>query len=363
MTALAHPRVRLYDQLRTAHLERAQALEPASIVYRRRRYDFDEDQARGLDLVQAGLARSAALALRGRWTDLEVNEPLDLAALPRTAVVLAASRLGRLLGRPRPTVVTYAIGNLDVFDVRAPRLRSRVRRRAELALARFVWRRIDRVAFGTPGAQEVYARRFGSAADATLIPALPAACDCPPAEKDGARVVFVGALTERKGLPLLLAAWPGIRAANPEATLVVIGKGPLEDAVRRAAAADPSIRLVVDPPRSTIHAELRAARTLVLPSQPRDLWREQVGLPIVEALAHGCRIVTSSETGLAAWLRENGHPVLAPDSPADAWAAAVATTLTGSAESDATRILSALPAEDGRLAADHWLFHRTEAAR
>lgn len=103
----------------------------------------------------------------------------------------------------------------------------------------------------------------------------------------------------------------------------------------------------------------------MLPSQPRDLWREQVGLPIVEALAHGCRIVTSSETGLAAWLRENGHPVLAPDAPADAWAAAVATTLTGDAqaESDATRILSALPAEDGRLAADHWLFQRTEDAR
>ncbi|MGN7797578.1 glycosyltransferase family 4 protein [Leifsonia sp. 22587] len=363
MSALLHPRVRLYDQVRTAHLERAHALEPASIVYRRRRYDFDQQQAAGLDLVQAGLGRAVLLAAKGRWTELEVNEPLDLASLPRTAAVLAASRLPRLAGRRRPTVVTYAIGNLDVFDARAPRLRSRLRRRAELALARYVWRRIDRVAFGTPGARDVYARRFSPAAEAILVPALPAACDCALLQKVGSRVVFLGALSERKGLPVLLAAWPAIRAARPEASLVVIGTGPLEAEVRRAAAADPSIRLLVDPPRDTIHRELRAARTLVLPSQPRPLWREQVGLPIVEALAHGGRIVTSSETGLADWLEQNGHVVLDPSAPAEDWAARITGSLTTDedATADAARILAALPVQDGRLDADRWLFAPREA--
>ncbi|WP_285115388.1 glycosyltransferase family 4 protein [Leifsonia sp. fls2-241-R2A-40a] len=358
MTALVHTRVRLYDQVRTAHLERARALEPATIVYRRRRYDFDQEQARGLDLVQAGAAKSVALAMSGRWTELEVNEPLDLASLPRTAAVLAATRVGRLLGRRAPAVVTYAIGNLDVFDVRAPRLRSRLRRRAELALARYVWRRVDRVAFGTPGARDVYARRFPAAKDATLIPALPSACDCAASPRDGSRVLFVGSLSERKGLPQLLAAWPAVRTARPDATLVIVGMGPLEDDVRRAAAADPSIRLLVDPPRADIHRELRAARTLVLPSQPRPLWREQIGLPIVEALAHGCRIVTSSETGLAAWLTENGHTVLAPHAAPAEWGTALAHSLTSQqdAVADAQRILSTLPHEDGRLAADRWLF-------
>ena len=363
MTALLHPRVRLYDQVRTAHLERAHSLEPASIVYRRRRYDFDQRQALGLDLVQAGLGRAVLLAATGHWTELEVNEPLDLASLPRTAAVIAASRLPRPGGRRGPTVVTYAIGNLDVFDVRPPRLRSRLRRRAELALARYVWRRIDRVAFGTPGAQDVYARRFSAPKDAVLIPALPAACDCGPAPKDGSRVLFVGALSERKGLPVLLAAWPEVRAAHPDASLLVIGTGPLEHDVRRAAAADGSIRLLVDPPRASIHRELRTARTLVLPSQPRPLWREQLGLPIVEALAHGCRIVTSSETGLAGRLEQDGHSVLAPAASVQDWGRTIAASLASdaAAAADAARILAALPAEDGRLQADRWLFRPGKA--
>ncbi|WP_313544423.1 glycosyltransferase family 4 protein [Leifsonia aquatica] len=361
MTAVLHPRVRLYDQIRTAHLERAHALEPATIVYRRRRYDFDPRLASGLDLVHAGLLRGAGLALRGGWTELEVNEPLDLASLPRTATVLAAVRLARLIGRRPPAVVTYAIGNLDVFGVRAPRLRSRVRRRLELALARSVWRRIDRVAFGTSGARDVYAHRFAPKTDTILVPALPAACDCAPGRRDPARVLFVGALGERKGLPLLLASWPAVRDARPDASLLVIGTGPLEGEVRRAAAADPTITLLVDPPREVIHRELRAARTVVLPSQPRPLWREQVGLPIVEALAHGARVVTSTETGLAEWLRDNGHAVLAPDDSPAVWASAIARMLGAEADvsADATRILAALPHEDGRLAADRALFDRT----
>ena len=361
MTALLHPRVRLYDQVRTAHLERAHALEPASIVYRRRRYDFDQRLAAGLDLVHAGLLRGAVLAFRGRWTELEVNEPLDLASLPRTATVLLAVRLARVAGRRPPTVVTYAIGNLDVFAVRAPRLRSRLRRRVELALARSVWRCIDRVAFGTSGARDVYARRFAPKEDALLVPALPAPCDCAPAARLADRVLFLGSLSERKGLPLVLAAWPAVRDGRPGASLLIVGTGPLEEEVRRAAAADPTITLLVDPPRETIHRELRAARTVVLPSQPRPLWREQLGLPIVEALAHGARVVTSTETGLAEWLSDNGHAVLGPDSSPAAWASAIAGTLgtEADASADTARILATLPDEDGRLAADRALFGRT----
>jgi glycosyltransferase involved in cell wall biosynthesis len=50
-------------------------------------------------------------------------------------------------------------------------------------------------------------------------------------------VVFVGKLIVSKGVDLLLAAWPLVRAAHPEARLQVAGFGEYEDGLRRLLAA------------------------------------------------------------------------------------------------------------------------------
>jgi glycosyltransferase involved in cell wall biosynthesis len=57
------------------------------------------------------------------------------------------------------------------------------------------------------------------------------------ADAPGARVVFVGKLIVSKGVDLLLAAWPLVRAANPEARLLVVGFGELEPALTRTWVA------------------------------------------------------------------------------------------------------------------------------
>jgi glycosyltransferase involved in cell wall biosynthesis len=362
---LRSSRVRLYESLRTAHLERAHELAPASIVYRVTRYDFDAELARGLDLVQAGRIRTALVLLRSPVRILEVNEPLMLSSLPATAAALAAVGLRRLVGAPRVEVVTYAIGNADPFQAPVgPRLRSRVRRVGERVLARAVMRRVDRIVYGTEGARDAYLAVLGGSrpgVPAALVPALPARYDHrDPAPVPGS-AVFVGALSERKGVRVLLAAWPAVRDARPGATLHVLGKGPLRDEVERAAAADPSIVLEVDPGRDRIHAVLHEASALVLPSQPSPTWREQVGLPIVEGLSHGCTIVTTEETGLAPWLRAHGHGVTRdPSSPAEL-AATLAATLAHPVGPAA--VLGALPARDGRLSADDVLFGTVPTTR
>ncbi len=51
------------------------------------------------------------------------------------------------------------------------------------------------------------------------------------AEAPGPRVVFVGKLIVSKGVDLLLAAWPLVHAANPEARLLVVGFGEAEQAM------------------------------------------------------------------------------------------------------------------------------------
>jgi glycosyltransferase involved in cell wall biosynthesis len=58
-----------------------------------------------------------------------------------------------------------------------------------------------------------------------------------PAPGREPRVVFVGKLIVSKGIDLLLAAWPLVRARHPGARLEVVGYGEYEDGVRRLLAA------------------------------------------------------------------------------------------------------------------------------
>ena len=58
-----------------------------------------------------------------------------------------------------------------------------------------------------------------------------------PAPRSPSRVVFVGKLIVSKGVDLLIAAWPLVRAAHPEARLQIAGYGAYEDGLRRLLAA------------------------------------------------------------------------------------------------------------------------------
>jgi len=59
----------------------------------------------------------------------------------------------------------------------------------------------------------------------------------PTGEREQGLVVFVGKLIVSKGVDLLLAAWPLVHAAHPEARLRVVGFGEYEDGLRRLLAA------------------------------------------------------------------------------------------------------------------------------
>ncbi len=348
---IRYDRARSYQVLRTAHLERAHDFRPASIFYGGRRYDFDDTLAAGLDLHRCGPAGLALALLRRPPAALEINEPLQTSGLLRAAVAVAAARLADLLHRRHTRIGAYAIENRDPFAVRPPRLRSRFRRGGERLLSRLITARLDRIAYGTDGAAALYADRLGRSLARTqqqTFSALPTACDCPPLPRRPDLVLYLGALHRRKGVLALLDAWPTVIATRPSARLLLVGKGDLEDEIRDRLPE--GAELVIDPPRPEVHYRLRTAHTLVLFSQPTPHWREQVGLPIVEGLAHGTQIVTSDQTGLAEWLASHGQQVLAPDVPTEVLAGAIVSSLDASVGFD-------LPDIDGRRAADDWLLH------
>jgi glycosyltransferase involved in cell wall biosynthesis len=350
-------RARLYWRVRTAHLERAAELPEATVYFAGKRYDFDSALADAVDLRPAAGWRAAFFLWRDSPDEVEVNEPLMLASALWTATALAALDLrGRLRGR-RARVVSYAIENRDPLADRPAGARARLRRRLTAAAARRIWRRLDRIAYGTAAAEQLYVRTFGAGpAEARLIEALP----CPAGrtvEKDPGTVLFAAAFAPRKGIDVLVAAWPQVTRQHPGARLVLIGKGPLLGLVEDAAREQPSIEVHVAPPRAVVHSSLERASVLVLPSRESPDWREQVGLPIVEGLANGCTVVTTDQTGLASWLAEHGHTVLAEPADADALGRAISDALQHPLEPAAVR--RSLPDRDGRLAADDWLFGRS----
>jgi glycosyltransferase involved in cell wall biosynthesis len=359
MTRTRYERVRVYDSLRSAHLERAREQVPASIVFGSKRYDFDESLTAGLDLISLGPLPLALTLWRSRLTTVEINEPLMRPGIARTALTVLVTRAASLAHRRPVQLVSYAIENQDPYlDQPWTGAKSRLRAWVEARLSRYLARSLDRLAYGTAGARELYQARLGRQLDrtaTTLVPALPSPCDCVAATAPTAsRVSYVGALEVRKGFDRLMQAWPVVTAGDGRARLSIVGKGALVEQARDFATCRTEVELLVDPPRSEIHRLLRESRVLVLLSQPSATWREQVGLPIVEGLAHGCEIVTTDQTGVADWLIAHGHRVLAPNADAatigDAVLAAIASARSRAA------VLADLPAVDGRLQADKWLF-------
>ncbi len=87
---------------------------------------------------------------------------------------------------------------------------------------------------------------------------------------------------------------------------------------------------------------------MVLPSRRVEGWREQVGLSLVEGLAHGCRLLTTDETGLAEGLGAE-HVVVAAGS-----AEALAGGLRALGPAAATKALPG-PGGDSRQEVQRWL--------
>ncbi|WP_169925939.1 glycosyltransferase family 4 protein [Serinibacter salmoneus] len=346
----------MYHQARTAHLERLHGAAGTTLLFQHARYDFHPEAAAGADVRQVSAVQAFRLILQGAPRTVEITEPTYYPGVRLAAAVVLAARATALLHRrPRPRVVTYAIGNSDPReDFRPVTARERLGYAVNHALAGLVWRSCDRIAFGTGAASTQYRRVFRRAPRGqrrVVIPALPAPCRCGQPAPRARHLVFLGSLTPRKGFDLLLRAWAEI--PDPAVRLTIIGSGPgLRDA-QALAAHDPRVRVLEDPPRKRIHQVLRSAAVLVLPSQRTARWREQVGLPIVEALAHGNRVVTTAETGLTPWLRTHGHLVL----PADVGPSPLARALESALAHppDPHRVLRTLPVRDGRQVAEDWL--------
>jgi glycosyltransferase involved in cell wall biosynthesis len=112
--------------------------------------------------------------------------------------------------------------------------------------------------------------------------------DLPQPRREGRRALVVAHLYPRKRVVDVVAAWPAVRRARPDAELDIAGDGPSLGEVRRAAADQPGITVHghVEPDRLRhLHA---TADVLVSASA-----HETFGYAVLEGLASGLPIVAA----------------------------------------------------------------------
>jgi glycosyltransferase involved in cell wall biosynthesis len=337
-------------------------MSPAIMLFTGTRYDLEPEL----------LARTPWVIHQTRWgvvrtllsahhPVIEVMEPAAVDGWPFLFAQIAAIRIRSLVSRRPATITSYCIANGDPTPETKARwhLPGAVARRVTNASMRLLVHQVDRLAFGTVGALRMYEGHVGAdglRGRAELFEALPAPCACLTGATDERRcdqVLFVGAFVERKGVRETMRAWDVFRAQRPDATLRVLGQGRLAGEILAWSVDRPEASVEVDPPRAEIHRALRQSGVLVLLSQPHPHWREQIGLPILEGLSHGCEIVTTSETGLADWLTRHDHEVVPPTATPSAVAASVAAALDRAHRRSGS--LHDLPLTDQRIAAEAWM--------
>ncbi|MGN7200867.1 glycosyltransferase [Arthrobacter sp. SAFR-044] len=347
--------IRFTPEIRSAYIERFEDGPDVLTLYGKALYlDRSVLESSGKTYIPMTVLATCAFILKSGPRYVEVPEPLWTRKMLHTFLLLVCAHVAGALRFRRTMTSTYCIENEDAGRIaRVPEVIPRKLRvavlRTPLCLFGLL---IRRWIFGTAASRETYEAVLGPFwgyvdRRSELVWPLPSACECSKLpSKDPSRVLFLGALTTRKGIFELLAGWDELDIRGSSLNLSIMGGGDLEHLVQDWAKGKPNVKVTISPARAQIHEELRQAGVLVLLSKPERYWREQIGLPLLEGLAHGCRVVTTAQTGIASWLADNGHCVVNDaGNPAE-----VASALSEASEAGFWSTAS-LPEINGRAAA------------
>jgi glycosyltransferase involved in cell wall biosynthesis len=137
-------------------------------------------------------------------------------------------------------------------------------------------------------------------------------------------VGVVARLEAEKGHRTLIAAWPLVLAAHPEAWLLIVGEGSERDALEEQAnSLGISDHVVFTGRREDVPAVTAALDVAVLPS-----YREAQGLSVLEAMALSRPVVASNVGGIPEMVEDGVSGLLVPPGDPDALAGAIVRLLS-----------------------------------
>ncbi len=217
---------------------------------------------------------------------------------------------GSLAYRTTRALETWAVGRADGVAVICEGLRD------------------DLIARGIDGGKIMVSP---NGVDLTLFGAVPPRDDALAATLglDGRDVVgFIGSFYDYEGLDDLIAAMPALVATRPDARLLLVGGGPMADALAAQAAASPvadAIHFVGRVPHAEVERYYGLIDILAYPRKRMRLTDLVTPLKPLEAMAQG-RMVAASDVGGHRELIRDGDTgtLFAPDDPP-----AIAAALAG----------------------------------
>jgi glycosyltransferase involved in cell wall biosynthesis len=273
-----------------------------------------DQHARGLDVVLA-CPPHGELPIEAAAAGVRVVE-WSAGRNPGPAVAAETARLARIVSRSAPAVVHLHSSKAGLAGRLA--LRRRIPtvfqphgwsfeaatgglRRVIVAWERFAARWVDALLCvsegeAARGAAAGIDARWAIIATGIDLAAFPHADDAARATarerlglSDAPLAVCVGRLSRAKGQDVLLAAWPLVRKAVPEASLVLVGDGPDRPWLERRGVAG----TMFAGERRDVSDWLAAADVAVAPSR----W-EGMSLGLLEAMATGRSVVATDVAGV-----------------------------------------------------------------
>ncbi|UVO51908.1 glycosyltransferase, exosortase A system-associated [Sphingomonas sp. SUN019] len=158
---------------------------------------------------------------------------------------------------------------------------------------------------------------------------------------DGEMVGFIGSFYDYEGLDDLIAAMPALIAARPNAQLLLIGGGPMGEALRAQAAASPvadRIRFVGRVPHEQVERYYSLVDVLAYPRKKMRLTDLVTPLKPLEAMAQGRLVAASDVGGHRELIRDGDTGTLFPADDPAALAASLAALLNDRGEWGARRV-------------------------
>lgn len=156
----------------------------------------------------------------------------------------------------------------------------------------------------------------------TIVPnAIEASSYDLPVPRNQHRVVFLGRDERRKGLDVLLRAWPQIRRLHPSAELIVLGASRPD--------TSPGVEFLGQVDEETKRHTLSSCAVFAAP----HLGGESFGIVVAEAMAAGCAVVASDLAAFRAVL--DGAGLLIPPGDSTSLAEAIAGLLSDPARASA----------------------------